>query len=134
MEKTLLEIKIEHKKMSDEQVNIPHVYVDIDDTLVTWPINPFKIRKTTKAFNHLGKQYHLIPHTKNIAKVKEMHDQGFKIIIWSAGGETWATTVIKELGLLEFTHAIHSKPDFIIDDLKADDFMGKVPNLWVKND
>lgn len=98
----------------------PTIYFDCDDTLVMWE------RSESPAaipFNCYGREFLLVPHTKHIDKLKEHKREGFKIVVWTAGGEEWGHEVIGKLGLTEFVDVILSKPEYYYDDLPSERFL-----------
>ena len=126
--KHVFKLKVDHKSKADK-VTTPYLYSDVDETLVCWPKRPLKSRKTAVKVKFLGTTYYLIPHLKNIETLKQAKANGNKIVVWSAGGDKWATEVIKALKLTHIPDYILSKPTSIIDDLKdANEYVKG--NLW----
>jgi FMN phosphatase YigB (HAD superfamily) len=74
----------------------PTIYFDIDDTLLMWGMDK---SPKAKKFVHHGISYFLVPHKKHIAKLKQHKKEGWKIVVWSHGGEDWAKLVVKKLKL-----------------------------------
>ena len=111
------------------------IYFDVDETLIMWEGDDI-----TSAYNdtkNLPNSYapyirhddiifiDKIPYRKHIYHIDRLihHKQtGDKIVVWSAGGEKWATRVITELGLIEYVDVILSKPDYYYDDVELKDF------------
>jgi hydroxymethylpyrimidine pyrophosphatase-like HAD family hydrolase len=54
-------------------------------------------------------------NTRLVEWAKDKHDQGYKIIIWSARGEDHARTAAQMADLSSIATAI-SKPGYIVDD------------------
>jgi hypothetical protein len=131
-EQHLINIKITHKADADRYYNKPHCYYDVDETIIKWPDHPFQPSKGSVELMILGKSYYLIPHKKNIDKLKELYDNGYKIVVWSKGGEMWAKMVVQTLKLNQYVSCVHSKPDCYLDDVEPKEWMGE--NLWVKDE
>lgn len=74
------------------------VFVDIDDTLVR--------SAGTKR----------IPMPAVIAQVRQLHEQGVILFLWSSGGSDYAESTAKELGIHECFSGFLPKPDAYIDD------------------
>lgn len=112
------------------------VTVDVDDTLVMWPqtINRFPYDQThtapyegSVAFPdpYDGSTNYLMPHQKHIDLIKKFKGRGYLIIVWSAGGNLWAESVVKTLGLESFVDIVLSKPSKYVDDLNCEKWMGQ---------
>jgi len=52
----------------------------------------------------------------NVDRVKELHHNGFELVLWSSRGREHAERVAKETEITELFTAILSKPSYIIDD------------------
>jgi predicted mannosyl-3-phosphoglycerate phosphatase (HAD superfamily) len=74
------------------------VFVDVDDTLVR--------SAGTKR----------IPMSPVIARVRELHQQGVALYLWSSGGAEYARTSAIELGIEGCFLAFLPKPDAYLDD------------------
>lgn len=74
------------------------VFVDVDDTLV----RSFGTKR--------------IPMPSAIARVRELHQQGFALYLWSSGGADYARSSAAELGIEDCFLAFLPKPDAYIDD------------------
>ncbi|WP_430540518.1 DUF705 domain-containing protein [Pseudoxanthomonas japonensis] len=74
------------------------VFVDVDDTLVR--------SAGTKR----------IPMPPVIARVRELHQQGVAMYLWSSGGADYARASATELGIEDCFLAFLPKPDAYIDD------------------
>lgn len=96
------------------------VYSDVDETLVRW------CKATPGLENHPNKFkvidplddeiIELVPVISTIKKLRELHGQGYKIVIWSFGGKPWAETVARALGLMDLQPTILCKPVLMFDD------------------
>jgi len=81
-------------------------YVDVDDTLV----------------RSVGTKR--IPIPSAIARVRELHDQGWTLYLWSTGGAAYAESTAKELGLTHLFAGFLPKPTLIIDDQELKEWRG----------
>lgn len=90
------------------------VFVDVDDTLVMWNGANYK------------------PHQKHIDYVKASKKRGHRIVVWSAGGWEWASTIVESLGLTDYVDLIMSKPAWFLDDKEASHFMPEANRIWMK--
>ncbi len=55
--------------------------------------------------------------------LRRQHTQGHYIIVWSAGGEYWASVVIKALNLEPYVDIITTKAKWYFDDQDANEWM-----------
>ena len=106
--------------------NEQNVFFDCDDTLVMrndneWLPEEGRIKFVEPLTNEV---YYLTPHIKHIQILKELHERGFTIIVWSAAGHEWAKTVYETLGLNDYVHHYMSKPTKYFDDLPANEILG----------
>jgi hydroxymethylpyrimidine pyrophosphatase-like HAD family hydrolase len=74
------------------------VFVDVDETLV----------------RSVGTKR--IPMPPVIARVRELHQQGVALYLWSSGGADYARASAVELGIEDCFLAFLPKPDAYIDD------------------
>jgi hypothetical protein len=56
-------------------------------------------------------------HHVHIQLVKDLFAIGWNVVIWSQGGSDHAESVVKQIGLENYIHAILPKPESYIDDL-----------------
>lgn len=100
----------------------PTIFFDVDDTLVLWDMedDPDAIE-----FRCYGQTHRLVPHKKHIEILKRHKEDGYKIIVWSAGGEAWARTIVDTLDLGDYVDYTISKPDWFYDDSPPRYFMHK---------
>ncbi len=96
------------------------VYFDIDSTLILYKKTPSSVRIKDQH----GFVVEVTPHFEHIRRLKQHKEDGAKIVLWSAAGETWARIVAKKLGLARYVDAFHSKPVFYYDDLASIEWMG----------
>ncbi len=74
------------------------IFVDVDDTLI----------------RSAGTKRITMPGV--VAAVRELHQQGAQLYLWSSGGAVYARASAKELGLEECFLAFLPKPHVYIDD------------------
>lgn len=122
----------------------PTVYCDVDDTLVKWgsPNSPEEEKNSVVVVVPAHKYTHIIEETEqkyeniqyeqrvvlikeHINQLKEHKRRGHVVVVWSAGGSEWAAAVVKAVGLESYVDVVISKPSWYIDDLPANEFMGK---------
>lgn len=121
-----------NKKEDKQLFGEPTVYYDCDDTLVMWD-RDYSFSSTVKGTVHLelyGNNYYLKPHKKHIALLKQHKSEGFKIVVWSAGGAPWAREIVSKLELTDQVDIILSKPEFYVDDCLPEDFLHKQNRIY----
>lgn len=94
------------------------VFFDVDDTLLEWKTCDKKDKKAVKVANN-GHVFYKRAVLPNIEALKSHFLAGHLVVVWSAGGATWAETVIKALNLQKHVDVIINKPDFYYDDKDA---------------
>lgn len=102
------------------------VYFDVDDTLIMWQ----EVPANTPGALHIKcpskkRKAWLKPHKRHVAQIKAHKLRGHTVIVWSAGGDTWARLAVESLGLTDFVDLILEKPRWYYDDKAANEFMGK---------
>jgi hypothetical protein len=114
-------------------------FYDVDDTLVMWGPTKEQLDKygieiecpesvvwTDEGPVSIGKwKEKLVPHIPHIEQLKKHKMRGHTIIVWSAGGWDWAAAAVKALGLEKYVDLVISKPTWIYDDKKPEEFMPK---------
>jgi predicted HAD superfamily phosphohydrolase YqeG len=80
------------------------IFVDVDDTLV----------------RSVGSKR--IPMPSVISRVRELHEQGAELYLWSSGGAEYARASALELGLGHCFVAFLPKPDAYVDDQAVGDW------------
>ena len=83
------------------------VFVDVDDTLIR--------TCGTKR----------IPMPIAINRCKRLKAEGYKLYLWSDGGEDHAREVAAHLGIADLFECIMAKPDIVIDDVFVNDWIGE---------
>jgi len=98
------------------------VYVDVDDTLLEWQSCTEHDTDAVKVYNndHVFYKRAIYP---NINALKDHSHAGHVVIVWSAGGVEWATSVIKALGIEKYVDIVLTKPDWYYDDQDADHWL-----------
>lgn len=61
---------------------------------------------------------------KHVTRIlKRQHVQQHFIVVWSQGGDYWATVVLKALNLQDYVDLVITKPKWYHDDVDANEFM-----------
>lgn len=87
-------------------------YFDVDGTLALWKEETF------------------IPNEAIITSIKQHHERGHTVIVWSAGGVNWATRVVLQFGLERYVDYVIAKPSWVYDDLPASEFIPESHRFW----
>lgn len=96
------------------------VMVDVDDTIVMH--REFdksiysKVKSTRIKCRHTGEILQLEINKNMVRLLKEEHNRGSTIVVWSRGGYQWAADVITALGLEAYVDTVMSKPLVYFDD------------------
>lgn len=90
------------------------LFVDVDNTLVIWEGTTYR------------------PHRGHIDLIKRFHARGQAVVVWSAGGFSWALRVVQELGLESYVSAVLSKPSWWADDLAANEVLLDSGRIYLK--
>jgi hypothetical protein len=111
--------------MTIPKFKAPIVYVDCDDTLVSWNYDtncpgPNKIEFIDPED---GEILYLETLPENIKAIKTHKLRKHTVILWSAGGADWAEEVANKIGLGKSVDAYADKPTWFYDDLPASQFM-----------
>lgn len=99
------------------------LFVDVDDTLVTFEYKPEDISKCVLIGVGDFKKSAL-PLLTNIDKLRNARVRGHGVVVWSQGGYEWASEVVRALNLEAYVDLIVSKPNWIYDDLPVEAWMG----------
>lgn len=103
-------------------------YFDIDRTLLSW----FPVSEETHGAVKVtvdGKSKWFLPHKTHIKQLHAHLARGHTVVVWSAGGSTWATAVAHALHLEDTDVVVMEKPHWIYDDKQASEFMPKADFL-----
>ncbi len=105
----------------------PKMYgCDVDETLIMMDHIPPDIdeSKLIKVKNNKkGVWAYAMPHVRHIDLMRKMAARGFKIVVWSAGGEDWAYYIVNKLGIQDLVDVTMGKFDWFADDLPPEQFM-----------
>jgi hypothetical protein len=93
------------------------VFCDVDGTLLEHTHDKSLDYVAVPDAVHPGEFIKGIPNYNNIRIVKEEHNRGAYVIVWSKGGNQWAADVVTALGLQNYVDIIMDKPTAYIDDL-----------------
>jgi len=123
------------------------LYVDVDDTLIMWNPTPEQIAErgieifcpnsTTvnedgEVVNVGGWSAWVVSHRKHIEQIKKHKMRNHTVVVWSQGGFDWAEAAVKALKIEYLVDVVITKPRWIIDDIKPQEFMPEP--LWMKDD
>jgi len=100
------------------------VFVDCDDTLCMW-VNPDSPSAGAVEFiePYTKSTLYLHPHFQHIELIKKYKQQGYTVIVWSAGGSLWAKEVVDKLGISDDVDFVMSKSIKFVDDLPANEVL-----------
>lgn len=90
------------------------VYVDVDGTLVKWP-GDFPGRLPRKP-DEPGFGKPPLPNEKLIGWLREQHEKGTEIYIWSRGGSQHAKNMSEFVNIDDIVKGYLTKPHMVIDD------------------
>lgn len=103
------------------------VYFDVDRTLVflEYPasVADKTIEVTTQHRDKPAVTRRVLPHWVHVEEIKQYKFRGQNVVIWSAGGSTWAKAVVESLKLEDYVDCVIPKPDWIYDDIPSSVFM-----------
>lgn len=103
------------------------LYSDVDDTLLCHNLSDFPQSEQVKIECN-GRTFVGVPHRKNINLLIKFFKLGYDVYVWSKTGESWARAVVDTLGIGAYVRACLSKPDFILDDRGAEEWVGT--RIW----
>lgn len=98
------------------------VCFDVDDTLIT---QDFHEQKPEAVIECNGHKTEVLIINNNVEAIKRHKRQGQIVIVWSAAGFRWASSVVKALKLEKYVDIAMSKPMWYYDDLPVQKWMGK---------
>lgn len=105
------------------------VFFDCDETLVIWDCpEPYEERMFIE--NGHDVSAYVMPHLKHIEQLKKHKARGHAIVVWSAGGSSWAKAVVESLALTDFVDIVMCKPRWFYDDLKSEEFMPEINRVY----
>ncbi len=65
----------------------------------------------------------MVAHEPMIRLLREEHQRGSHVVVWSRGGYEWATAVIDALNLRIYVHDVFSKPLVYFDDVEITEWL-----------
>lgn len=107
-------------------------YFDVDNCLV-FSESELEFTKAITEGLALIKGQKWVLHSAHAQLLKEFHARGFTIIVWSAGGADWASTIVTAFGLEAYVDLVIGKPDFFIDDKCAYAFMSEDRRTYIND-
>lgn len=105
----------------------PIVYIDVDDTLVSWA-HGFFWHEGALEFEdpYDGATLYLDVIKEHVDAIKSHKLRGHTVVVWSAGGADWAEEVVKRLHLEKHVDAVLAKPNWFYDDLPANRILEEI--------
>lgn len=97
---------------------------DVDNTLVYQTPPAHYSQNADVILNWKGIKIPLWIHKEHVAKLKELKNKGYGIVVWSQQGYEWTDAVVKAIGLFNFVDLAMTKPQECYDDLPFD--------YWIK--
>lgn len=111
-------------KRPQVRTNETPAYFDVDETLIE------KRPKCTRGFglklNYYGTTRYARPIKQHVAFLKACKARGCEITVWSANGYAWAKHVVEMLDLNDYVDFVCTKPQFYVDDKRADKWTKQV--------
>lgn len=103
--------------------------VDCDETLVMADLSDYDEKDYIEIpFSERAGPIKVVVNQKNVNTVMKLAKLDYDIIIWSKTGAEWARRVAEITGLDTVAVAYAAKPNFYMDDLEADKWMGS--RVW----
>lgn len=102
------------------------IFVDVDETLV---MHEKPIAASTKdsvlvvCSINAKDTIEVWKNNPMIRLVKDEHNRGSYIIVWSKGGFNWARAVVEELQLMDYVDLVMTKPFAYFDDKDVSEWM-----------
>ncbi len=117
-------IKHKHIRIRGEKV----YFSDVDETLVIIDeippgVDESKLIRICLNPNKPDAWCYAMRHERHIEMLRKMAARGFAIVVWSAGGESWADYIVKLVGIEGLVDATIGKPDWFADDKEPHEFM-----------
>jgi len=107
-------------------------YFDVDGTLLKFHGYTAKQKRRHGLVLRNGQV--AVPHKRHIEELKNHHARGHVVVVWSAGGYTWAKEVVDFLGLASYVDLIACKPDWWYDDWNSDKVLTKSSHVFLEDD
>lgn len=104
--------------------NDQSVAFDVDETLVHKIPSTMDPQQIQQMFGtvQIGDERRII-NEANVKLLKDYHNRGYTVVVWSAAGYAWATNVVRALGLEDQVSFCMSKFDKHVDDLPPDQIL-----------
>lgn len=104
------------------------VFFDVDETLVLAPKDPdgtILLKDLAIVADPLYPDGSIkrLKHHAMIRLLREEHQRGSFVVVWSRGGFEWAAAVIHALGLESCVDLIMTKPMVYFDDLPIEEWL-----------
>lgn len=107
-----------------KQIKRNPVPFDVDDTLVMHTKDFKATDEVVKIYCPIeGKQLTFRVNEPMVRLLKEEHSKGHFVMVWSRGGNQWATDVVKALDLEHYVHLTLDKPLAYMDDKPVEDWL-----------
>ncbi len=93
------------------------VCCDVDDTLLMWDWYKYdfdSLITIEDPYTKQNKTYGV--HKAHVLLLKQYKARGYKITVWSKGGQLHAESAVKALGLEEVVDYVMAKPEKVMDD------------------
>lgn len=95
---------------------------DVDDTLVMHDLSEYP-SDTQITVEYTNGPMKLVPNKKHINLLVKFYKLGYHVIVWSRTGGDWAEIVSKAIGIDQYVNQYITKPLFIADDRKPEEWL-----------
>lgn len=93
------------------------VCCDVDDTLLMWDWHKYEFDNLITIEDPYTKQNRTYGiHRAHVLLIKQYKSRGYKVTVWSKGGQLHAESAVKALGLENFVDFVMTKPEKVMDD------------------
>lgn len=111
-----------------------NVGYDVDETLILHKDSDTAIDITNP---YTGETKRFTPHSRHVTLLKDHKARGYRIIVWSNGGDAWAKAVVDALGLgdegSKSVDIVMTKLCKYVDDLPAEQVLANRIYLTPEN-
>ncbi len=99
-------------------LNTEHtICYDVDDTLLMWDVENYIDKDIVTIVDPYTKVLRAFGiHRPHVLLMKQYKERGYKIVVWSKGGELHAESAVKALGLENVVDYVMTKPEKVVDD------------------
>lgn len=101
------------------------LYSDVDDTLICHNLSDFP-KEDRITIRCKGRSFDAVPHRLNLNLLIKFYKLGYDVHVWSKTGKSWAKAVVKALNIQQYVKSCLTKPDFLLDDKGADQWLGPI--------